>query len=291
MSESSFDSRPSAFDSRPGAFDSRPSAFTSRFDSRPGVRSNETIFPGKSPWKACVRLVFLGLACAGVAAAFAASEEFRTKLRVEAHTAPWAAALAGGAATLMFVCAAWLWATRIRWVAVSPDGIRWRRGPRARHRRWEQYLGVRRGSIEVSVWGEELKAGQYADVEFHKGAPLRVGTHTVHGYEDLIAEIQLTAGAAKRVWFPPGGSHTGLTEPEPEVLAFGPLRVHPHGLEWDGGYHKWDDIADYEVAVGYLRIKPALGAEFLRRLTELGDWGPVLARLEANVGFRLARPA
>src|SRR5215211_7178441 len=150
----------SRFDSRPGE---------SRFDSRPGVRSSETTFPGLYPTKACVRLLLLAVVAAGVAGAFAASEDFRTWLRVERDVAPRAAALSGGVATLFLVCAAWIWTTRLRWVAVSPDGIRWLRGPRARHRPWDQYLGVRSGTIEITVWGEELKAGRYADVEFRKG--------------------------------------------------------------------------------------------------------------------------
>jgi hypothetical protein len=150
------------------------------------------------------------------------------------------------------------------------------------------YIGVHRGSIEITVWGEELKAGQYADVEFRKGSSLRISTQTILGYEELVAQIQTTATEAIRTLFPIGSSHGGLANPD--VAAFGPLRLHPHGLEWDGTHHRWDDIADYEVASGYLRIKPTSGDEFLRRLTDLGDWGPVLARLESNVGFRLASP-
>ena len=270
-------------------FGSHPGTYGSRFDSRPGVRSNETIFLGKSPKKACIRLLLLASAAAAVAAAFAASEDFRTWLRVERVVAPWAAALSGGAATLFLVCAAWIWTSRLRWVAVSPDGVRWRRGPRARHRQWDQYLAVHRGTIEVTVWGEELKAGKYADVEFRKGPPLRVSTHTIHGYEDLIAEIQTTSAEAFRTLFPSGfGSRNGLTDPE--ALAFGPLQVYPHGLKWEGTLRRWDQIADYEVAVGYLRIQPMEGDEFLRRLSELGDWEPVLAQLDANVGSRRTTP-
>lgn len=282
MSESKCDSRSGVSASR---FDFHPGVCGSRFDSRLGVRSNEIIFPGKSPWRPCLRLLFLALACATVAVAFAASEDFRTRLRVERVVAPWAAALSGGVATLLFVCAAWTWITRLRWVAVSPDGLRWRRGPRARHARWDQYLGVRRGTIEVTVWGEELKAGRYADIEFRKGPALRISTYTIQGYEDLVAEIQTTAADAGRTLFPSGsGSRSGLTGPE--ATAYGPLRLHPNGLEWDGAYHGWDEIADYEVAVGYLRIQPTEGPEFLRRLSELGDWGPALVQLEANVGAR-----
>lgn len=268
----------SKFDSRPGA---------SRFDSRPGVRSSEITFLGKSPRKVCVRLLLMAAAAAMVAGAFAGSVDFRTWLRVERDVAPWAAALSGGAATLLFVCAVWTWTSRLRWVAVSPDGLRWLRGPRARHCGWDQYIGLHRGSIEISVWGDDLKAGKYADVEFRNGRILRIATHTIHGYEDLIAEIQTTAAAAYRTLFPSGfGSRSGLTDPD--AVAYGPLRVHPDGVEWDGNRHRWEDIADYEVAVGLLRIQPREGTEFLRRLAELGDWEPVVDQLEANVAPRLA---
>jgi hypothetical protein len=283
MPDSKSDSRPGG--SSPG-FDSRPGGPVSRFDSRPGVRANEVHYPGKSPWKACLRLLFLAVATAGVATAFAASLDFRTRLRVDRVSAPWAAALSGGASTLLLVCAAWMWNTRLRWVALSPDGIRWRRGPRARYRRWVEYIGVHRGSIEITVWGEELKAGQYADVDFRTGQPLRISTHTIHRYEDLVAEIQMLSAEAIRTLFPAGGSRSGLTGPE--VPSYGPLRLHPDGLEWDGTRHPWDKIEDFEVAVGYLRIQPAEGAEFLRRVGELGDWQPVVAQLEAHVGARRA---
>src|SRR5215213_8791581 len=110
--------------------DSHPG--TSRFDSRPGVRSNEKTYPGKSPKKGCVRLLLLAVAAAGVAGAFAASVDFRTWLRVEPAAARGAAAASSGVAALLLVCAAWLWTSRLRWVAVSADGLRWLHGPRAR---------------------------------------------------------------------------------------------------------------------------------------------------------------
>jgi hypothetical protein len=256
----------------------------SRFDSRPGVRSNEIMFPGKSPRNTCFQLLVLSLTAALVACAFAGSQEFRDWLRVETSAAPWAASFCGGAATILFVCAAWMWSTRLQWVAVSPDGIRWLRGPRARHRKWDQYLGLYRGSIEMTVWGEDLKTGRYADIEFRKGRPLRVGTNTILGYEDLIAEIQMTSAEAMRSLFPLGGSRSGETTPS--VLIYGPLRLHSDWIEWDGTCHPWDEIEEYEVAVGYLRIRPTEGTEFVRRLCELGDWDQAVAHLDANVGHR-----
>lgn len=257
----------------------------SKFDSRPGTRSNESVFLGKSPIKACVQLVLLALAASAVATAFAASEEFRNFLRVDKEAGGWALAFSGGAATVLFVCAFWMWSTRLRWVAVSLDGIRWSRGTRARHRMWKDYVGVHRGSIEISVWGEDLKAGRYADIKFRKGRPLHISTYTVHGYEDLIAEIQTTSAEALRLICPVGGSHSGADE---ETVAYGPLRFLPNGVEWEGARYRWNDIEAYEVAVGYLRIQPVKGAEFLRRLSELGDWKPAVARLDVAIGSKRA---
>ena len=73
--------------------------------------------------------------------------------------------------------------TRLRWVAVSPRASAGS-GPRAGHRQWDQHRGPPR-AIEITVWGQELKAGQYADIEFRKGRPLRISTYTIRGYEDL----------------------------------------------------------------------------------------------------------
>jgi hypothetical protein len=261
----------------------------SRFDSRPGTRSNEIVFPGRSPWKVCLQLLFLAFAAGVLASAFAASEEFRTWLRVQPKPSRWAAGLSGGAATVLLICAAWMWMTRLRWVAVSPEGVRWLRGPRARHRKWDQYVGVHRGSLEMTVFGEDVRVGQYADVEFRKGKPLRISTHTIYGYEELIAEIQTTYADAMRAIFHASGSHSGFGGPV--VATYGPLRLYPEGLEWGKKRYKWDEIQDYQVKVGYLRIQPFIGPEFLRRLTELGDWAPAVAQLDKHVGPRLAAKA
>jgi hypothetical protein len=177
-----------------------------------------------------------------------------------------------------------MWTFRIRWVAVSPDGIRWLRGTRARRRRWEEYVALHRGSIEITVWGQETKAGQYADIEFRTGRSLRISTYTIYGYEDLIAEIQTTSAEAVRIVCPVGGSHSGAEE----AVAYGPLRFLPNGLEWDGHHFGWNEIEAYEVAVGLLRIQPAKGPEFLRRLSELGDWKPAVGRLDVAIGSKRA---
>jgi len=150
---------------------------------------------------------------------------------------------------------------------------------------WKDYVGVRRGSIEISVWGEDLKAGRYADIKFRKGRPLRISTYTVYSYEDLIAEVQTGSSEALRLICPVGGSNSGTDQ---EIVAYGPLRFLANGLEWEGAHYRWTDIEAYEVAVGYLRIQPVKGGEFLRRLSELGDWKPAVARLDVAIGSKRA---
>jgi hypothetical protein len=52
-------------------------------------------------------------------------------------------------------------------------------------------------------------------------------------------------------------------------------------VEWEGTRYRWEQIDDYEVAVGYLRIKPveeAAGTEFLRRLSEELEGGTPAAQ-------------
>lgn len=244
----------------------------------------EIIYRGKCPWKSIFRFLVLSLLTGAVAVGFAASEEFRTRLRVEQTTAPWAAALAGGGATILFVCAAWLWHVRLRWVVVSPDGIEWQSGRPIWFRKWEDYDRIERGSIEISVWGEELKAGRYADVHFKTGRRLRISTHNIEAYEDLLSRIQTSARSSVRVFVPgaSGNGHGGQHAP----MAFGPLQFDANGVAWDGHYYRWEEIECYEVASGMLRIQPMNGPEFLRRLCDLGEWKPAVARLDSNVGSR-----
>jgi len=250
--------------------------------------ADEVIYRGISPWKLCVQLLVAGVVAAAIAVGFALSDEFRARLRLdaEAGAGPVAAAISGGVATILVIYAAWLWYSRLQWVIVGPKGLRWRAG-RVKFRKWDQYKRVHRGAIHVSVYGEDLRTGRYADIEFRHSPPLRIGTDTIIGYEDLIAVVETTAAAAGRL-FVAGGSATGLSNPD--VVRYGPLHFDTDGLGWDKTYYRWDEIENYEVAVGLLRIQPVNGEEFLRRLCEFGDWQQVLDRLDRNVGSRRVGP-
>jgi hypothetical protein len=195
----------------------------------------------------------------------------------------------GGGATILFVCAAWTWHGRLRWVAASPLGLRYHNGRGAKVRRWDQFVRIDRGVIRVSVYGEETRAGRYAEVVFKAGRPLRIGTDTVHGFEDLIAAIQTLSPSGVRIFVPAGGPD-GRT-PVPGTMAHGPLKFDAHGVGWEAGYYRWEEIEGYEVAYGMLRIQPAGGPEFLRRLAELGEWQKAVARLDRNCGSRRVGPA
>ena len=249
------------------------------------ARPDEVRYPGKSPWKVCSRLVLFALLFGAVATAFAASEEFRTKLRVQPTASRWAAGLSGGFGTLLLVCAAWQWHGRLRWVAISPAGLNWHSGWGVKFQKWNQFDRIERGTIETSVYGEELKTGRYVDVLFKSGPSLRVGTHNIYGYENLVAEIQVVSGSTVRIFVPAGNGSNHRT-PVPGTVLHGPLRIDNDGLQWDSSYYRWDEIENYEVAYGMLRIQPVHGPEFLRRVIDLGEWQSAVARLDRNCGSR-----
>ena len=255
----------------------------------PGAYPDEAVYPGKSPWKLCLQLTLLTLVAGGGAAAFATSEEFRTFLRVQPTASRWAAGLCGGAATILFVCAVWTWHGRLRWVAASPLGLRYHNGWGVKVRRWDQFVRIDRGIIRLSVYGEETRAGRYADVVFKHGRPLRIGTDNVHGFEDLVAAIQTLSPNSMRIIAAAGGP--GGRTPVPGTMAFGPLRFDGHGVGWDAVYFRWEEIESYEVAYGMLRLQPIGGPEFLRRLADLGEWQKAVARLDRNCGSRRVGPA
>jgi len=251
-------------------------------------RIKEAIYPGKTPWKDCFRYLLLAAAVGVLTYTLADSDDLRRYLKVEELAIRIAAGLAGGLSATFLVLGVWTWFGRLQWVAVSPIGLRWYGGRRLRARKWEEYVRVARSAVRMSVFGEELRTGQYAEVEFRYGKPLRISPETVYGYDDLIAEIQTNSNCSAHQAFAPavgGGNDSG------SVVTFGPLGFDADGLIWDGILRRWDEIENYEVAVGYLRIQPVGAPEFLRRLMEMGDWQKAVARLDKQIGSkRVGKP-
>ena len=246
-------------------------------------RIKEKVFPGKSPWKECLKFLVLAALVGLLTWELATGEDIRRWLKVEETAIRWAAGLAGGGAATLLVLGAWTWIGRLQWVAVSPAGIRWYSGRRRRRRQWEEYLRVQRNAVQMSVFGEEFRAGQYAEVEFRESRPLRISPETVHGYEDLIAEIQTNSLTASHRAFAPAVK--GATN-NPGSATFGPLGFDAEGVIWDGTHRRWDEIENYEVAVGFLRIQPVGGPGFFRRLSEMGDWQKAVTTLDNQIGTK-----
>src|SRR5262245_59257157 len=97
-------------------------------------RIKETVFPGRSPWRDCLKYFLLAVAVGVLTAELAMSDELRGWWKVEATAIRWAAGLSGGATATLLVVSAWMWIGRLQWVAVSPAGLRWYTGRRLRAR-------------------------------------------------------------------------------------------------------------------------------------------------------------
>src|SRR5205823_9008030 len=132
-----------------------------------------------APWRDCIRYLLLAAAVGALTFALATSDDMRHWLKVEELAVRIAAGLSAGAAATFLVLGVWTWFGRLQWVAVSPVGLRWYSGRRVRTRRWEEYVRVVRSAVRMSVFGEELRTGQYAEVEFRTGKPLRISPETV----------------------------------------------------------------------------------------------------------------
>jgi len=260
-------------------------------DKPDGTGPDEQVFAAKS-----LRLVALAFMAGAVvlglfALALGLSSPLQARLGLEPTVAREVGLALGGVAVLAFVAVAWELYRELRWVAVSRDGIRWHHNRQVHARGWDAFAGLQRNATKTYVNGKHISTTHATEVRFHTGEPFIISPLTVREYEALIAAIEDGA----RRW---GGTGrpAGPDELDPADLAgppsFGPLRLDPHGVEWDGVYRPWEQVQSYEVAHGYLLIQAADGGEFLRRLADLGDWRPALARLDAAVGAkRVESPA
>jgi hypothetical protein len=255
----------------------------------PETRPDEIVFRGKSLGYFCLPIMLLALVGCGLAAAIGSSDELQTRLHLEPIEAQGFGLAASVIAVVTFCGMAWTWLCPLKWVAVSPAGIRWHCDRRLHTRRWDEVVRIRQGVLQTHVNGQQVAPGHYAEIEFRHGKPLRISPSTIHDYDRLLAALE-TGYTQWTDTVVPAKTRASAWDrtpvPDPDVAVFGPLRFDADGVTWDGKHRRWDEIENYEVSVGYLRILPVGGDEFLRRLSDLGDWHPAVARLDENVGSR-----
>lgn len=188
---------------------------------------------------------------------------------------------------------------RLKWVrATEEGGIWWSTEGRVWQRHWDQLV---RFDFEARYAGRSNRrtgAGdQIMTATFADGAQLRVKSWhstelntrsrkpSVRYFElrDLLQRKKGEAKANRRK--PPREDAQARTERRANTRAtkFGPLHVDRWGVGWDGIYHRWEQVAGYQVEHGVLLIRAVDGREFLRRTADLGDWHTALARLEQSV--------
>jgi hypothetical protein len=254
------------------------------------------VFVGTSQWRLYFPILFGWLAAGWLALELGLREWLPDLLGVKVEEAKVAAGSIGGVLAFALVVIVAVWFGRLRWVGVSANGIRWFRGMRIQSRGWGEFSGVKRTVAETFRQGELVRSIHGAEVQFHTGRPLVISPLTIGNYEGLIAAIE--AEAKGRAGLGGGSSFGGLSVHKPAgwakeegVQAFGPLRIHLHGVEWDQVVHPWDEVDSYELNKGMLLIQATNGKEFLRRVADLGDWRLALERLDGAIGEKRIAPA
>jgi hypothetical protein len=256
----------------------------------------EAVFVGTSQWRLYFPILFGWAAAAWFALELGLREWLPDLLGVHPVDARMAAGSIGGVLAFAAVVIVAIWFGRMRWVGVSAAGIRWFRGGRVSKRGWGEFSGVKRTVAESFRQGEVVRTVHGAEIAFHTGRPLVISPLTISDYEGLIAAIE--AEAKGRAGLGGGSSFGGLSVSKPigwakneGVQAFGPLKIHLHGVEWDKVLYNWNQVDSYELHKGMLLIQSTDGKEFLRRVADLGDWRAAMERLDAAIGEkRIATP-
>jgi hypothetical protein len=256
----------------------------------------EAVFVGTSQWRLYFPILFGWAAAAWFAFELGLREWLPDLLGVHPVDSRMAAGSIAGVLVFAFAVITAIWFGRLRWVGVSAGGIRWFRGMRIRTRGWGEFSGIKRTVAEAFRQGEVVRTVHGAEVVFHTGRPMVISPLTISDYEGLIAAIE--AEAKGRAGLGGGSSFGGLSVSKPAgwaknegVQAFGPLKIHLHGVEWDRVVHPWDQVDSYELHKGMLLIQAADGKEFLRRVADLGDWRQAMERLGAAIGEKQIAPA
>ena len=184
---------------------------------------------------------------------------------------------------------------RVKWVRTSDrGGIEWSAGGRHHHRAWGQLTNV---DLFTSVWSingaeSSRRVRQTLTVTFVDGARFRVVDRDMPQWVELALYLQTKTehlnsdarGAAS------AAAHTAAgREAAGQTTQYGPLTITKYGLEWQGVFTPWEQIEGYEVQHGFLLVRTADGNEFLKRLSDLGDWREALEKLEA-AAERMGRP-
>jgi hypothetical protein len=152
---------------------------------------NQTTYAAKSQWYLFLPLIVCGVIAAAAALGLGLGAEFVKRAHVGPFKGSDIAFVLSGVAALVAVCGAWSWRGALRWVAVSADGIRWRRGGATHFRRWDEVEQVKRVSFEIRLDGQKDKnPARWVEVHFHSGPYLHLSDSLVERYGDLIDDIE-----------------------------------------------------------------------------------------------------
>lgn len=260
-----------------------------------GTGSAEQVFVGTSQWRLYFPVLFGWAAAAWFAFELGLRQWMPDLLGVQPDDARVAAGTVAGVLVFAAFVIAAVWFSRLRWVGVSANGIRWFRAGRINSRGWGEFSGVKRTVAESFREGKVIRTVHGAEIQFHTGKPLVISPITISDYEGLIAAVE--AEAKGRAGLGGGSSFGGISVNKPAgwakdqgVQAHGPLKIHLHGVEWDKLVHPWDQVDSYELHKGMLLIQTTDGKEFLRRVADLGDWRAALERLDAAIGEKRIAP-
>jgi len=152
---------------------------------------NQTTYAAKSQWYLFLPLIVCGVIAAAAALGLGLGAEFVKRAHVGPFKGSDIAFVLSGVAALVAVCGAWSWRGVLRWVAVSADGIRWRRGGATHFRRWDEIAEVKHCSLAINLNGQkDGSPARWVEVHFHSGRHLHLSGSLVQGYGDLITDIE-----------------------------------------------------------------------------------------------------
>jgi hypothetical protein len=173
---------------------------------------------------------------------------------------------------------------RVKWVRASEsDGLEWFQHGRVWRRTWAQIQGIRLKSVSHTQEDGSLRADfQTMFITFDDGVQVRLKSWECEGpwylpFRDEDQKHALAGSIVTGVYSAPQSPAAQAKGP----TSFGPLTIHDNGLESEGNIHFWDQIDECALQDNFLFIRSADGSEFMKRITELGDWQTAIAMLDA----------